>query len=627
MGGSGRGRGRYGRGDGSGGNLDNSIDPNAARPGGNNGGTFGDLINTLYRVDGQSYPAYRDIESSSRGWTSSSSSSVDAASFSLYVGRAQADPFARPTRCRIVVPSSYAQFPAESYSTKIRAIALSDYLNRALSAACIGLGADQAAGGGGWSGAKGGDIRIEAPGQNVLEQSAVVVDASGNVTVQFAINLPARGRTIQGDRAVEIFERTLPTLVKQTLRYSSLNSTKMQHHILSVEDQEWLRNQLEASGLVAFVANGAVLPRASGADDKPMVGSGIVRFESPPQLRMSFVLPNLQKTIEGMGIRKGVTLIVGGGFHGKSTLLSALQVGVYNKIPGDGREFCVADVRAVKVRAEDGRAVSSVDISPFINNLPFGQGTTCFSTEDASGSTSQASNIVEALEVGASTLLVDEDTCATNFMIRDDKMMELVSRDKEPITPFIHKIRSLYEDNGVSSVLVIGGSGDYFDVADCVIMMDSYTCLDVTARAKQIALAAAEKAASAHVASSSQRFGSIFARCPIGSAYKPNNKVSVRARSVISYGDIELELGGLEQIVSMSQTNSISMALQRIAEMAISSMTLSEVLAQLDVLIDSDGLDALAPGHFNGNLARPRLFEVAAAVNRLRKTGNMVQKK
>lgn len=387
-----RGRGGYGRGAGGGdqGGNNSNIDPNAARPGGNNGGTMSDLVNKLYRIDGQSYPAYHDIESSTRGWTSSSPSA-----FSLFVGRAQSDPFARPTRCRIVVPASCAQFPAESYSTKIRAVALSDYLNRALSAACVGLGADQAAGGGGWSGSKGGDIQIEAPGQHVLEQSAVVVDASGNVAVQFAINLPARGRTIQGDRAVEIFERTLPTLIEQTLLYSSLNSAKLQHHILSVEDQEWLRNQLEPSGLVAFVPNGAVLPRASGADDRPMGGSGVVKFVSPPSLRISFKLPNLQKTILGMGIKKGVSLIVGGGFHGKSTVLTALQVGVYNKIPHDGREFCVADDRSVKIRAEDGRAVSSVDISPFINNLPFGKDTTCFSTEDASGSTSQASNIVE----------------------------------------------------------------------------------------------------------------------------------------------------------------------------------------------------------------------------------------
>jgi predicted ABC-class ATPase len=399
-GGGGRGRGGGsggfgGRNGGGGGGRGGSTgafgsgDPNDARPGGNNGGSYRDLIDLLYRIDGQSYPAYRDIESSSRGWASSMSPS-----FSLFVGRAQSDPFAKPTRCRVVVPASSGQFPAEAYSTKIRAIALSDYLNRALSAACVSLGADQAASGGGWQGAKGGDIQIACPGQNVLEQSAVAVDASGNITVQFAINLPARGRTIQGDRAAQVFE-TLPQMIQQTLVFASLNGAKLKHHVMSVEDQEWLRDQLGPSGLVAFVPDGATLPRASGADDRPMIGNEVVKFASPNSLRMSFTLPNSQRVIEGMGIQKGVTLIVGGGFHGKSTLLAALQVGVYNKVPLDGREFCVTDAKSVKVRAEDGRAVSSVDISPFINNLPFGKGTTCFSTEDASGSTSQAANIVE----------------------------------------------------------------------------------------------------------------------------------------------------------------------------------------------------------------------------------------
>lgn len=234
--------------------------------------------------------------------------------------------------------------------------------------------------------------------------------------------------------------------------------------------------------------------------------------------------------------------------------------------------------------------------------------------------------LFKALEVGATSLLIDEDTCATNFMIRDDKMMELVAREKEPITPFIHKIRSLYEDHGVSSILVIGGSGDYFDVADCVVMLDSYHCLDVTARAKQISSSAAASSGPSHVASSSQPFGTIFSRCPVSDAYRPNNKVAVRAKSVISYGDIELEVGGLEQIVDVSQTNAVSFALQRMSE-AAAGKTLAQVLTDIDAKVDRDGLDALAPGHFHGGLARPRLFEIAGAANRLRKSGNMVQKK
>ena len=153
------------------------------------------------------------------------------------------------------------------------------------------------------------------------------------------------------------------------------------------------------------------------------------------------------------GFPQGITLIVGGGFHGKSTLLNALEAGVYNHKPNDGRELVITDPDVVKIRAEDGRSVSGVDISPFINNLPFGQETTQFSTENASGSTSQAANIMEALECEELLrMLVDEDTAATNFMIRDQRMQQLIAKDKEPITPFIDRVRQLYNEHNVSTI-------------------------------------------------------------------------------------------------------------------------------------------------------------------------------
>ena len=218
---------------------------------------------------------------------------------------------------------------------------------------------------------------------------------------------------------------------------------------------------------------------------------------------------------------------------------------------------------------------------------------------------------------------MDEDTCATNFMIRDDKMMQLVAKDKEPITPFIHKIRSLYEDHGVSSVLVIGGSGDYFDVSDTVVMMDCYKCIDVTGRAKEIAAAAGRP--TRHEELTRMPFGTVTPRCLVGSAFKPNDKVNVRSKTVVSYGGVDLDLSGLEQIAGVCQTNSISLSLQRLAILSAGG-TLREVLAILAASFDRGGLDVLAPGQFHGGLARPRLFEIAAAANRLRKEGRMTQK-
>lgn len=392
-GGGGRGRGGRGRG-GENDSGFNTTEASQNRPT-SGGGSYAELRHMLQRLDGKSYPAYHDLDTPmDRGWVNSHSG------FTLYVERAQSDPYAAPTRCRVVVDASRAGFPNELYANRERSIGLSDYLLRNLYNACRRLGADASMGGGGgdgggWSGPKGGDLQVLAPCQHVLEQSAVRVDARGNVIAQLTINLPARGRTILGQAAEKILGHTLPTMVEQSLLYSALSAEQVRKHVECVEDQVWLQKQLELRNVVAFVRNGAILPRLSGADDRPMAASKAIPFESPERLEINFTLPNSGTTVTGMGIPKGITLICGGGFHGKSTLLETLQVGIHPKIPGDGREFCVTSADACKIRAEDGRSVQAVDISNFINNLPFQSDTTRFSSMDASGSTSQAANIVE----------------------------------------------------------------------------------------------------------------------------------------------------------------------------------------------------------------------------------------
>ena len=416
-GGGGRGRGDYykhkygGRGRGRGGGGRGRQSPQQSNQHfecGNHGGTYNDLLHLLQSMDGKSYPTYHDLESHTRGWRQPELPHP----FRLYMGRAQSDPFAPPTQCRIVIPASTAQFPPALYQERIQRIALADYLHRLVYNTCLAMGAHESAQsqngggggrGGGWSRPKGGDLRFAPPNQHILDQTAVSITAEGDVVAQFTVALPARGRTIIASRAMDIFQRVVPNLMESSLLHSALVQQKrvkeLEEHVTHVQDQEWLRGQLNLYGLVAFVPNGAILPRASGADDGPMTKSNssdvVIPFQSPPQAEVSFTLPHSQRQVSGMGIAKGITLLVGGGFHGKSTLLSALQVGIYNHVLGDGREFCVCEETAVKIRAEDGRCVQSVDISSFIDNLPFGKTTKDFSTLDASGSTSQASNIME----------------------------------------------------------------------------------------------------------------------------------------------------------------------------------------------------------------------------------------
>ena len=533
----------------------------------------------------------------------------------------QADPYAAPSRIRLEISAEGGGLEAEWRESKLRRSVVADVMLRKGVAATRSFGLDVGEGGNGWKGAKGGELVLPAPGQAVLERSTVSVDPQGGIEVRVGVNLPARGRSILGRKAADVLSRGIPALVGEMVG-PALESDLVWGNIHAVEDQVWVRQALRQRGLVAFVADGSILPRVSGADDRPMAGPDVVPFEAPEELAVFFDLPGRGESVRGMGIKEGITMIAGGGYHGKSTLLSALQLGVYNHILGDGREMVVTDENAVKIRAEDGRAIASVDISSFIDNLPHGKSTTAFVSQDASGSTSQAANICEALELGASTLLVDEDTCATNFMIRDARMQALVAKANEPITPFIAKIRTLYTEFAVSTVLVIGGSGDFFDVADTVLLMANYVPSDVTARAKEIQGQLPSLTMSS-LSAGETSFAPPTPRAPIArslSAYAGGkNRVKVRETESIDYGDEHINLHMVEQLTEIGQTKAIADAMVHIQTARADGRTpLAEILAALDADFDAGSLDVINPERKYGWYSRPRKFEIAAAINRLR---------
>ena len=576
-------------------------------------GSKASLTDTLQSIHRQQYGAYKRL-----------TGNYLFEQFTLGIVHVQSDAYAAPSRMFVRVPIDVSCIPSHLMSNKIRCVALADFLTRRFCDVIRKFKADERASSGGWSGGKGGDLRMELPSQTVLERTSVqVIPAKGYIEARFQVGLPASGRSIEGEWCNEILTLLIPKLVSMSLMWNSLDQSAVEYHVLCVEDQEALRNQLDAEGLCAFVANGSILPRAHGASDKPMSSSESVPFSTPDSLRVGLTLPNAtlrgESCIYGMGIRKGVTLLVGGGFHGKSTLLNALQLGVYNHIPGDGREFVVSDPSAMKIRAEDGRPIHALDISPFINNLPFGRSTNVFSTVDASGSTSQASNIMEALEMGTTCLMLDEDTCATNFMYRDQRMAALVSPDKEPITPFIDRIRSLHKDYDVSTIMVIGSCGDYFAVADTVIMMDSYKVKDVSSQASALCDGYTPRS----LAESNPPNLRPISRYIDTASLSPNtNKVVVRDIRKIFYGSEEtaIDLTALEQKVEVAQINAIADLMQMLSQKR-STVQVNTLLDDLMAQIDAEGLDvAAAPDRpCNGAYAKMRKFELAAAINRWRK--------
>ncbi|MFP4164953.1 MAG: ABC-ATPase domain-containing protein [Chitinispirillaceae bacterium] len=560
--------------------------------------TITDLQNTLQRIDRKGYKAYKSITGSYR-----------ADLYTLFIDHVQGDPFAAPSRMRAVIPQEHAGFPADTYQGRSREVALRDFVTRRFSEAAHETTARNKSSG------KSGRISIDTPGQEILERSSAWINDS-QVELRFTLGLPAFGRNIDGQLAGKMIVDQLPRILSAVL-FGNLDKEAVYRHVKTAEDADALRGILHKEDLIGFVASGAVLPRRSGIDDRPMAHADAVAFKPPQLLARTFSLPNGDE-IRGMGIPRGVTLIVGGGYHGKSTLLRALERGVYNHIPGDGREFVVTDRHAVKIRAEDGRRIEKTGIDPFISNLPRGIDTHRFSSEDASGSTSQAANIIEALEAGASALLIDEDTSATNFMIRDHRMQELVSKDREPITPFIDKVRQLYARYGVSTIMVIGGSGDYFDVADTVVRMDEYRPEDVTGLAHEIA----RRYRSERTPEGGESFGEINHRVPLPESLDPSRgykpvKVAARGLKTIQFGREDIDLYGIDQLVDVSQTRAIGECLVYLKRYMGDRMTVKELLDRLEGDIQDKGIDCIAPGK-SGDLAEIRGVDLAAAMNRLR---------
>ena len=569
-----------------------------------------DLSRELCRIDGRGYKAYKDIEGSYR-----------FPRFTLFVDHVQGDPFASPSLIRVRVPQDVARLPQVLFKNSVRRIALEDFIARQMSQA-IRRTVRSPRGTG-----KSGLVSVDSGGQEVLERTAVVVKSEW-VEARMVVSLPAQGRRVLGRAAESMLCDELPRIVEIGSLWENTDESRAREFVECAENQEHVRSRLDELGLVAFVADGSILPRESGASDRPLRRENAVPFRSPESLRVEIELPNPLpeggSTITGLGIRKGVTLIAGGGYHGKSTLLRALERGVYPHVPGDGREYVVTIRDAAKIRAEDGRRVEKVDISPFISDLPFGRSTDAFSTDDSSGSTSQAANIVEALEIGSKVLLLDEDTSATNFMIRDARMQALVAKENEPITPFLDRVREMYDVLGVSTVLVMGGSGDYFEAADTVIMMKNYLPVDVTGRARAIADAHKTE----RRAETPAPLRTVSPRIPLAESFDPSRgrrevKIDAKALDLILFGSDPVDLGSVEQLVDVSQTRAVGYAIHLAKTRFMDgTATLSEILDALEDFLDRNGLDALDPFHRGerhpGDFARPRKYEIAAAINRIR---------
>jgi predicted ABC-class ATPase len=559
------------------------------------------LKKRLSSIDGQDYGKYQALLGH-----------YDFASFQLIIQQIPKDPFAPPHTgiYRIQVRRSEQQFLRINLASKVQETAFKDYIARLFYAASKKI-ANRNRGT-----ANSGLITINPPSQIIIERNNVLL-TDELIEIRCFVGLPANGRKIASAIAEQMFMVELPEIIQQSLVTENIDLTELQTHINVAEDSDYLRGQLESLGLIGFIADGAILPRESSTSDKPLERPDAIEFRTPDSLTLEILLPHLGR-IKGLGIKKGVCLIVGGGFHGKSTLLNALELGIYNHIPGDGREYCVSSDLTVKVRAYNGRNVINTDISPFINNLPFERKTSSFSSDNASGSTSQAASIIESIEVGAKVLLMDEDTCATNFMTRDLQMQQLIEKQDEPITAFIDRVESLYQQNKISTLLVLGSVGDYFLVADQVITMKNYEAYDMTEKAHLIATS---NAAKRQVEGQGGAINT-HARCPSAESINSVNeygKTSLGARAIdrLIIGRNIIDLTDVEQLVEFSQTKTLAFAIEYSKRYMNKTATLKEVVEQVCYDVDEFGLDLLSD-KIAADFAAFRKFELAFSLNRLR---------
>ncbi|NOJ09255.1 ABC-ATPase domain-containing protein [Vibrio splendidus] len=542
------------------------------------------LTAKLKKLEKQNFRAYQQIKGQ-----------YDFADFELHIDHVQGDPYASSSRFRATRAWSLTGLGWLKEKSYEYQVAARDFIARSFSEF-----AKQET-----------TVSIALTGQTVLDNTSVVFTEHG-IEIRFRINLPADGRSILAKKAINIITFYLPKFIRRATLERELNIEAMIKHCEAVEDQDALRAQLEENNLAAFVANGSILPRIAGNCDLPMKGA--VPFSAPESLSVTLNTPN-KGDVTGLGIPKGITLIVGGGFHGKSTLLNAVERSIYNHIPGDGREGIVTATDTMKIRAEDGRCVHNLNLSNYINHLPMQKDTSDFSTQDASGSTSQAAWLQESIEAGVQTLLIDEDTSATNFMIRDERMQALVSKGAEPITPLVDRIGQLREEMDISTIVVMGGSGDYLDVADTVIQMHDYQAVDVTAKAQEvIAQHPTQRTNECETALETFVPRSLNRAALMNILTDGKFRVNAKGKESLRFGKEFADLSALEQLESTSEVNAIGWAWFQFAQ----TPGWSNNPAKEFSTILSDEWHVNMPNY--GDLAKPRVLDVMAALNRMRKS-------
>ncbi|MDR7421842.1 MAG: ABC-ATPase domain-containing protein [Armatimonadota bacterium] len=527
--------------------------------------------------------------------------------YELHLDQIHPDPLAPTCLARVRVDQAEAQIPRALWEAPDARVAVEDFLARCVRDAIGRYGRTR------WSG-RITPLHIDAGGQEILPRTACAV-GEDTVEVRLTIALPAEGRKVLAKPAQALFFEDLPAVVDAGLLWAHLDGEAGRRHCETYLDYLALRDALPVHGLVAFVADGSVLAREAGASGRPMRGGRAAAMHAPDELAVTVHLPH-RGLVRGLGIRAGVTMITGGLASGKSTLLAAIAHGVYAHVPGDGRELVATVPDAVALRADPGRRVERVDVSGFVHALSPGMDVTALVAERASGVLAMAAGVAEALEVGTTLLLVDEDESAIAFLARDPVMLELLPAAAAALSPLVERVRALWEIHRISTVIATGALGEYLPVADAVIVIDGFQPASGTARARELAAGAAP---------AGRPFERPAPRCAlargIGGVRGRGLRTEVRWRQTLSVGRDVVDLDGLPQLADAAQARAAGDAVLYAVERGYvdGEASVAEIVDRTLADVAAGGLGVLAPHpEHPADYALPRRQEVAAVLNRLR---------
>ena len=559
------------------------------------------LYQKIRSLNGKNYGLYKSL--ADKPW--------DFGDFALEFLHVQGDPYAPASRVLIKANLSMLGYAGEWGGTYERRLALSDFLYRKLGR----LVQERYPG-------KDAAVIFDTAGPEMLVRNSLWID-NGELRACLQVKLPGDGRKIQAELAAEILTMVLPDLVSAGLYYSKSDEAALQEHFRVLAERKEILSQLDARGLCAFVPDGAVLPRASGLSEMPLEGA--IPFVAPEE--MAVTLNVCGRDIRGMGIPKGITVITGGAFHGKSTLLQALTRAVYPHIPGDGREGIVIDESALRVGVEDGRSVRGTDLSPFVRDLPGGVSTKNFNTLSASGSTSEAANLLEAMEAGSRTFLIDEDSSAVNFLIRDGRVRKLLGDEREPLIPLTDRIREI-SAQGYSFILVAGACGDYLDLADNIVIMANYK-----AEVPQVKVTACAELGRSEPAEVSQPRSFVAYMQPLQKSVRPTSaverqvKVKLAGDTLLQIGFLVSDTSRLNTLVDRQQRFGAGFVLLNLLQNAASNAesgdvsnagdSVAETIRKLYEKIQNVGFRNLPQG-MSREMSLPRVVDIACVAFRLR---------